>query len=214
MKKNFKYAILNAIAVVGAVSFSACQSSDEIVDNPNYNPEDNTVKTQFAISLPSNYGKATRMGATEVQKTGNFQGMEKAIIIPLKASTVTSSTTSWGKTINLGALTVAEFTTANAWKFEDVTVPTQTNRFIFYGLSKATYADSDNPTAAEKFQYGRITEPAFTATDGAAGTALSGSFGLESIFSGSTDDAQATNLCNYIQASIRGSRYACCITAP
>ena len=51
MKKMFKYASLGAIALVGAVSFSACSSSDEIVDNPDYNPVDNTVKTQIAFSL-------------------------------------------------------------------------------------------------------------------------------------------------------------------
>ena len=46
MKKIFKYAMMGAIALTGAVSFSACSSSEEIVDNPDYNPVDNTVKTQ------------------------------------------------------------------------------------------------------------------------------------------------------------------------
>ena len=53
MKKNFKYAFMSAIAFAGAVSFSACQSSDEIVDNPDYNPEDNSVSKRMKCHLPS-----------------------------------------------------------------------------------------------------------------------------------------------------------------
>ena len=85
MKKNLKYALLSAIAFVGAVSFSACSSSDEIVDNPDYNPETNSVKTQFTISLPQNVVKTTRQSAETVQNAQNvssFRGFDNMVLIP------------------------------------------------------------------------------------------------------------------------------------
>ena len=65
MKKLFNLALFSAIALTGAVGFSSCSSSsDEVIDNPNYNPETNTAKAQFAISLPQEIKSQTRQ--TEV----------------------------------------------------------------------------------------------------------------------------------------------------
>ena len=49
MKKMFKFAFLSAIAFVGAVSFSACSSSDDMAEsnNPNFNPETNEVRRNW-----------------------------------------------------------------------------------------------------------------------------------------------------------------------
>lgn len=75
MKKMFKYASLSAIAFVGAVSFSACSSSDEVTveNNPNYNPETNAVKTEFVINV-TQPGERTRMAAANAG-AGTFQGI-------------------------------------------------------------------------------------------------------------------------------------------
>ena len=67
MKTYFNYALLSAIAFVGATGFTACSSEDEIVNNPNYDPVDNTVKAQLAISLASNTGTTTRQADNIVQ---------------------------------------------------------------------------------------------------------------------------------------------------
>ena len=69
MKKMFKYASLGAIALVGAISFSACSSSDEIVDNPDYNPVDNTVNTQIAFSLSKGGAKKAATRQTAARST-------------------------------------------------------------------------------------------------------------------------------------------------
>ena len=61
MKKLFNLALFGAIALTGAVGFSSCSSSsDEVINNPNYDPETNTVKTEFTISLPNYVGASTR----------------------------------------------------------------------------------------------------------------------------------------------------------
>ena len=63
MKKNFNFALVGAIALVGAAGFTACSSSDEIVNNPDYNPETNTVKTTISINIdPNNSVANTRQG--------------------------------------------------------------------------------------------------------------------------------------------------------
>ncbi|MBO7129372.1 MAG: hypothetical protein J6W05_06335 [Prevotella sp.] len=84
MKKNFMYAFLSAIALSGAAGFAGCSSSDEIIDNPNYNPETNSVKTQFTISFQNSVAK-TRQSANVVQNTpdiANFRGMDQIKLYP------------------------------------------------------------------------------------------------------------------------------------
>ena len=78
MKKNYVYALMSAIALAGAVSFSACSSSDEIIDNPDYNPEANSVKTQFSISLPWDKNNSKTRQAGDVVQVANEYGMEDA----------------------------------------------------------------------------------------------------------------------------------------
>ena len=52
---------MGAIALVGAVGFTACSSDDDLTapQNPTFDGE--SVKTQFAINIPYAGGKDTRM---------------------------------------------------------------------------------------------------------------------------------------------------------
>lgn len=157
MKKNFVYAMMSAIALSGAVSFSACSSSEEIVDNPDYNPEKNAVKTQFTISFPNNVVK-TRQSASTVQAAqtiASFRGMEHIVLYPFVAEgavntdpiastaqklgdaialtsmikpTETDLSTS-PNTIPVGALTEA----SNSVLYNNVSIPVGTGSFLFYG---------------------------------------------------------------------------------
>lgn len=87
MKKNYVYALMSAIALVGAVSLSACSSSDDVVDvNPTFDGE--AVKTQFTISFPQNVAK-TRQTAGTVQQTedlAGFRGMDNIVLYPFAAT--------------------------------------------------------------------------------------------------------------------------------
>ena len=95
MKKNFRFAFVGAIALLGAVGISSCSSSnDEVIDNPNYDPETNTVKTEFTLSLPNYFGSSTRQTATVAQTTGNFRGMQDMVLIPYN-TTVSGETKPW-----------------------------------------------------------------------------------------------------------------------
>ena len=153
MKKNFKYALMGAIAFAGAVGFSACSSSDEIVDNPNYNPETNAVKTQFAISLGDNIVK-TRMSSANTQATGTkseFRGIKDILLIPFKSGAATNANLN-GKVIALTEDAAAQtelLTNDKNYLYNNVEVKTGTNYFAFYAVAK--------PESKTGAQVGRLT---------------------------------------------------------
>ena len=162
MKKNFKYAILSAIALVGAVSFSACSSSEETIDNPDYNPVEGTVKTQIAIGITSQANATTRMEetTTQAQTTPIFRGMDYFILIPFE-TTPTATSNRIGSYITAGDNKIkgSEVTapseelkgTANYTVFNDVIVPVKTKNFLFYGSAP------EGSTAETKFAKGILT---------------------------------------------------------
>lgn len=154
MKKMFKYASLGAIALVGAVSFSACSSSDEIVDNPDYNPADNTVKTQFTIAFPGNVAKTRQSAATvqNAQTITSFRGMDNIVLLPfattgaVNTDPIALTSTKLGDAISLtsiikpsaqtvtNSIPAATLTAAsNSVLYNDVTIPVGTGSFLFYG---------------------------------------------------------------------------------
>ena len=148
MKKLFNFALFGSMALTGAVGFSACSSSDDVV-NPDFDPETNTVKTQFAISLPSNVNASkTRMSGETVQQTVNsFRGMQGIMLLPFNTTSISSSTKLLGDPITFsdniaaGGLTAlsGESTTGGNYKvFNDVTVPMGTSAFVFYAQALAS----------------------------------------------------------------------------
>ena len=163
MKKNFMYAILSAIALTGAVSFSACSSSDEIVDNPNSDGQ--AVKTQFTISLPQNVVKSTRQSAATVQDlqtVASFRGFEDMVLIPyasvssnnvsgnrLTATSITLTPSGGGSANTLPAAGLDDTNDNNSYVYSDVNIPFGTSGFLFYG--KAIDAGTD------KFVDGALT---------------------------------------------------------
>ena len=157
MKKNSIYALMSAIALAGAVGFSGCSSSDDVIDNPDYNPEDNTVKTQFAISLQNNVLNKTRMAADNVQKDGTlaqFKGITGMCLLPFNSSSaVTSSSTLNGSVITLTPDIEASTSGAANEKvkvYSGVQIHTETNRFLFYGHAKS---------GEEGFEHGALVIP-------------------------------------------------------
>ena len=153
MKKNFRFAFMSAIALVGAVTFSACSSGDEVVSNPDYDAEKDAVKTQFTISLPGNMTN-TRQAASTVQQAediASFRGMQDIVLIPYLDAT--NRTARLSSNITLGANSIIVPTTANAANsipsgqllsgnnavlYKDVTIPIGTSGFLFYGKATGT----------------------------------------------------------------------------
>ena len=196
MKKNFKYALLSAIAVVGAVSFSACSSNEEVVDNPNYNPETNSVKTEFTISLPNYVGSTTRQleNVAQAQATPVFRGMQDLRLIPYNAAVEDASTP-----FNSQVFTLPDFgnssdanwdlATQKAKVYKTLDVPIGTKVFMFYAQAQVD---------GNEFNNGKLNVP--TSFNGAASTY---NFSLQPILTsytyGETTDAKGYAICQYLK---------------
>ena len=144
MKKNFKYAILNAIAVVGAVSFSACSSSEDVVDNPDYNPETNSVKTTITLSVnPNNANASTRQteAIAQVGTSPTFRGITNMVLVPSDGAI--SSTTSTSSKITLEDFTAFDAST-NHKLYANKDVAVGVKNFLFLGKAKTDAATSSS----------------------------------------------------------------------
>ena len=142
MKTYFNYALLSAIAFVGATGFTACSSSDEVAEtNPNYNPETNAVKTEFAINI-NHPGNRTRMAAANTQQDGSFKGMADMFLFSTASTSAVADATEFITTgkFSLGSLGATDISTSNSSKVYTMYVPVNTNNFLFYAKNDITGA--------------------------------------------------------------------------
>lgn len=212
MKKNFIYALMSAIAVVGAVSFTACSSSDEIVDNPNYNPVDNTVKTQFTISVTNKAGSGTRMSEAVVQgqATPTFRGLDQMVLIPygkVTSGDVDGNRLAAGITLNVSggtANTLPSFQhpNSNSYVYSDVNIPLGTYGFLFYGKAIDATAGTLITTPVDKFTYGYLTPSDLT------GEKASFGFSLDPIAPTTTTSSIAGPLLDYVKSIAAATGWA------
>lgn len=160
MKIFNKYAYMGAIALVGAVGFTACSSDDDLTAQDPVTGE--VVKTQFAISIPG--ATQTRMGQDIVQSTGNpFRGMTNIRLVPFDLEStpgdddntpLTGSETMFYNAIALGDIGKSELGTQSKAKlYKDIDIPLGTNAFLFYGeaLSESGTGAADNGALVPSF---------------------------------------------------------------
>lgn len=139
-----KYAYMGAIALVGAVGFTACSSDDDLTapQNPTFDGE--SVKTQFAISIPGASKNGTRLSEYVTQGQGassTFRGMTNIRLVPFKSTASFSSTTPLTDVEPIGLQNIAEQglqTNGNYKVYNDVDIEVGVNRFLFYGEAIAT----------------------------------------------------------------------------
>lgn len=162
MNKMFKYASLSAIAFVGAVSFSACSSSDDMTEspnNPNYNPETNKVKTEFVINV-TQPGERTRMTADNAG-AGTFQELNNMQLICFANTPGTDNEFAAADKLTLTPYTgpaVSGDNTTNSSKVYTLYIPNGTTNFLFYATTHGTVGDND------KFTYGSLVNNLGTAS--------------------------------------------------
>lgn len=146
MKKS---ALMSAIALTSAFGLASCSSTE---DDGNINPtfDGQSVKTQFAINIPRAAGNnGTRATANQTQGEGkNFLGMERIVLRPIVSNALQT---------NISLTSIAS--TANTVKiYDDVTVPVNTNKFLFYGFATPTSA-SDNSFVKGEIENGQSGSP-------------------------------------------------------
>lgn len=196
MKKNFKYALLGAIVLTGAVGFSACQSSDEVVENPNYNPEDKTVKTEFVINV-TQPNERTRQTSTVVGNS-DFQGLNDMYLLSFTGVPATSTAIAATQVHSLNSFTTGPAlsgdNTTNSSKWYTLYIPGGTSNFLFY--AKTTNGDPANHATDGKLNY-YVTKDASNNTIASVGNI---NFSLASIASSSSSEITTaeTTLSDYL----------------
>lgn len=144
--RNFAYGA--AALLIGAVSFTACSSEDELSNtNPTYDGE--SVKTQFAINIPA--AAKTRMTGEYTQQDGNFLGMKDIKLIPFASMPASGTESNLGSVITLGNISDNLSATSNAKVYNDVAIPVGTGAVILYGQA--------NKEAGTNFDKGAVTMP-------------------------------------------------------
>ncbi len=142
-----KYAYMGAIALVGAVGFTACSSEDDLTAQQNPTFDGESVKTQFAISIPYGGGNGTRMSATNTQQvTGSFLGMQNIKLLPLKAEAADND--ALVQIISLDNIENSGLTDQHKI-YTDVNIPVGTTHFLFYGEALGTQTTSTTDAFAQ-----------------------------------------------------------------
>ena len=172
MKKNFMFAMIGAIALTGAVGITSCSSSDEATAdvNPTYDPETNTVTSQFVLNIASDTksNNSTRSGATTVQAGGeNFRGIDNTLLFAFKTSgkgfvDATIAGAAAANRYDLGTVAAANTLDndgSNSHRILELAMPTGTDAMLFYGKALKSSTDKDE-------EVGKVTYsiPASTAT--------------------------------------------------
>lgn len=136
--KNF--ALMGAIALTGAVGFTACSSSDDITatNNPDYNPETNSVKTTISLSINPNNGSTTRQTSAIVQESSDFRGIGSILCLP-STGDISISTSTAGK-LTWGDIAAFETGSSNYKLYINQEVAVGVDHFLFIG--KAPYTSS------------------------------------------------------------------------
>ena len=141
MKKNFFYALMSAIALTGAIGFTACSSdSDAVVENnPTY--DGTSVRTDFAFNI-TKASQGTRMSGTDVQEASNFLGMSNMYLFPFNNEPADNMTTYLKNLTNytfvnypLGELASSEISESKSKKIYSLVFPVGTKEFLFYGTA-------------------------------------------------------------------------------
>ena len=143
MKRYFNFALVGAIALLGATMFTGCSGSDDAVaeNNPNYDATTGLVKSQFVLNIASN-AKPTRSGGTTVQAGGeNFRGIDNTLLFAFKTSgkgfvDATLAGAAAANRYDLGMVAAANSLDndgSNSHRILELAMPTGTDAMLFYG---------------------------------------------------------------------------------
>ena len=161
-KKNFFYAMMSAVALVGTLGLTACSSADDVEaveNNPTYDAATGLVKSQFVLNIASN-ATSTRSGATTVQAGGeNFRGIDNTLLFAFQTSgkgfvDATFAGAAAANRYDLGTVAAAgslDNDGSNSHRILELAMPTGTDAMLFYG--KAIKASDSDVNEVGKVTY-------------------------------------------------------------
>lgn len=135
-KTFYRMSLRVLILVTGSMGLFACSSSDEPEAPAKPLDPTNTVKTQFAISVPRSASGGSRMSEANTQNTSDFRflGMQDIILIPTAKQVSGVETDVISTIIALPDLGSTDLTNTDSHRlYNDVSIPVGTKSFLFYG---------------------------------------------------------------------------------
>lgn len=190
-----KSILMGAALLAGTAMFTACSSDEVIPENVNPTFDGESVKTQFAISIPAAGPKKKMTGDNTQQSGTTFLGMQNIRLIPY-------NNTAWGSAQALDKiLALEDISNGNVSGNEtqkiytDVDIPVGTDRFLFYGVAQGD----------DKVQNGSL----IPTIDGQANRSDI-KFELEQIHDGTamTEQTQLVSLLNRVENTSGWSTYS------
>ncbi len=151
MKKVLNFALMGAIALTGATMFTGCSSGDEAVvenNNPNYDPDTQTVYAQFVFNVSTGNQATTRQSSAATQATTSetFRGINNAALFTYKLADDgkhLAAAAVANKFIDLGTpLASGTITADNSHRVLEMSLPINTNTMLFYGKAPEGTASS------------------------------------------------------------------------
>ena len=142
--KTTRMLLLSALALTGMLM--ACNREDPVV-NPDYDPDSDSVHTQFVMSVSTGQtSPTTKMSADAVQKNNNFFGITDAKLFAYKTGLTAvapyvnnSAGTGFAKSFDLGTLysngdiNASQNLEKSSNRILQLTIPVGTDAMIFYG---------------------------------------------------------------------------------
>lgn len=154
MKKNFIYALMGAIALIGATGFTSCSEEDMVEVNPGYNPETGEVPVSFVFNVATGNTATTRMSQADVQATSSdpFRGMENSHLMSYRLAGdgkyVTTSSEAAHKQYGLGTIfgagAIGPDSKTKSHRILELSLPVGTNTVMFWGKAARTTTNTDN----------------------------------------------------------------------
>lgn len=171
MKRYFNFALVGAIALLGATMFTGCSGSDDAVaeNNPNYDATTGLVKSQFVLNIASN-AKPTRSGGTTVQADGeNFRGIDNTLLFAFKTSgkgfvDATIAGAAAANRYDLGTVAAAnslDNNGSNSHRILELAMPTGTDAMLFYGKAIKSSTDKDEEVGKVTYSVSGSTATGF-----------------------------------------------------
>ena len=145
--KHLRIAAVCTLAIVALVS---CKKEAEVADNPTFNRDENTVKTQFVLNVSTSNTPATKMTAanTQASTSEKFRGMEDVSLLAYELDynlgangggshvfdMSTDAKATAKRSYALGQLlSYDEITETSSRRVIELALPVGTNALMFYG---------------------------------------------------------------------------------
>ena len=153
MKKNFIYALMGAIALIGATGFTSCSEEDMVEVNPGYNPETGEVPVSFVFNVATGNTATTRMSQADVQATSSdpFRGMENSHLMSYRlagdgkyVTTPSVAHKQYGLGTIFGAGAIGPDSKTKSHRILELSLPVGTNTVMFWGKAARTTTNTDN----------------------------------------------------------------------